>query len=232
MADGNVEQRCARCETPHEEGQEYCLECGARLPPRTGLVGSLGSAWRRRFGWYPGDWVWPALLALAVAAAAGAASAFWLADRSSASNETIVATSPAASSLQQTQTAPEPTVTAPTGTTATTPTSTLIAPGPPPPLAPASLLTAWPAGRRGWTIVLDSLPSTNGRARALTEARQALHLGLKKVGILDSSRFSSLHPGYFVVFMGIYGTQAEAQSAIIDAHRRGFGGAYSRPIVP
>jgi hypothetical protein len=232
VADGNVEQRCARCETPHEEGQEYCLECGARLPPRTGLVGSLGSAWRRRFGWYPGDWVWPALLALVVAAAAGAASAFWLADRSSASNETIVATSPAASSLQQTQTAPEPTVTAPTGTTATTPTSTLIAPGPPPPLAPASLLTAWPAGRRGWTIVLDSLPSTNGRARALTEARQALHLGLKKVGILDSSQFSSLHPGYFVVFMGIYGTQAEAQSAIIDAHRRGFGGAYSRPIVP
>jgi hypothetical protein len=232
VADGDVEQRCPRCETPHEEGQEYCLECGARLPPRTGLVGSLGSAWRRRFGWYPDDWVWPALLALVVAAAAGAASAFWLADRSSASDETIVATSPAASSLQQTQTAPEPTVTTPTGTTTTTPTSTLIAPGPPPPLAPTSLLTTWPAGRRGWTIVLDSLPSTNGRTRALTEARQALHLGLKKVGVLDSSRFSSLHPGYFVVFMGIYGTQVEAQSAIIDAHRRGFGGAYSRPIVP
>jgi hypothetical protein len=80
--------------------------------------------------------------------------------------------------------------------------------------------------------VLDSLPSAGGRARAFTEARQAIHLGLKKIGVIESSKFSSLHPGYLVVFMGIYGTQAEAQSAIIDAHRRGFGGAYPRRIVP
>ena len=160
-----------------------------------------------------------------MAAAAGAASALWLTDRSSANDQTVVATSPPATSLQQTQTAPEPT-TAPT-TTATTTT----APAPPPP-PPANTLVPWPPGRSGWTIVLDSLPSVNGRAPAVAEARQALHLGLKKVGVLDSASFSSLHPGYYVVFAGIYDSQAAAQSSIIDAHQKGYGGAYPRRITP
>jgi hypothetical protein len=230
MSEPAPEQRCPLCETPYDDGQEYCLECGARLPARSGLVALLASGWRRRLGWYPGDWVWPALLALVVAAAAGAASALWLTDRSSASDQTIVATSPAASSLQQTRTAPEPTTS--TTTTATTNATTLTAPGPPPPLRPAKRLTTWPQSRSAWTIVLDSLPRVNGRAFANTEAQQALRLGLKRIGILNSAQFSSLHPGYYVVFMGIYRSQAEAQSAIIDAHRGGFGGAYPRRIVP
>jgi hypothetical protein len=219
------EERCPRCGTPYSPTQEYCLECGSRLPTRGGVVAWLGAGWRKRLGWYPGDWIWPTLLALIVAAAAGAASALWLADRSSANDQTVVATSPAASSLQQTQAAPEPT-TAPT-TTATTATAT--APPPPP---PTKTLVPWPAGRSAWTIVLDSLPSVNGRAPATAEAQQALHLGLKKVGVIDSSQFSSLHPGYFVVFFGVYDTQAAAQSAIIDAHQKGYGGAYPRRITP
>jgi hypothetical protein len=219
------EERCPRCGTPYSATQEYCLECGSRLPTRGGVVAWLGAGWHKRLGWYPGDWIWPTLLALIVAAAAGAASALWLADRSSANDQTVVATSPAASSLQQTQAAPEPT-TAPT-TTATTATAT--APPPPP---PTKTLVPWPAGRSAWTIVLDSLPSVNGRAPATAEAQQALHLGLKKVGVIDSSQFSSLHPGYFVVFFGVYDTQAAAQSAIIDAHQKGYGGAYPRRITP
>ena len=43
--------------------------------------------------------------------------------------------------------------------------------------------------------------------------------------MLDSSRFSSLHPGYYVVFCGIYDTEPEAQSHVIEAHRRGYRGA-------
>ena len=69
-------------------------------------------------------------------------------------------------------------------------------------------LVAWPAGKSGWTIVLDSVPTTNGRAGAVGEAKQALRLGLKPVGVLDSSAFSSLHPGYYVVFFGIYDERA------------------------
>jgi hypothetical protein len=227
LAAAEPEERCPRCDTPYAAGQEYCLECGSRLPARSGLVARLGSGWKRRLGWYPGDWIWPALLALVIAAVAGAASALWLAPRSSANDQILVATSPGASSLQQTQAAPEPTATGPT--TVTTPTTV---PAPLPPPAPTKTLAPWPAGRSGWTIVLDSLPSANGRAPANAEAQQALHLGLKKVGVLDSSQFSSLHPGYFVIFFGIYASLAAAQSAIIDAHQKGYGGAYPRRITP
>src|SRR4029453_7055945 len=67
---------CPRCGTPHEPDQEYCLERGLRLPPEaTGVVPRLGSAWRSRVGWYPGDWVWPSLLALVIAALAGIGAA-------------------------------------------------------------------------------------------------------------------------------------------------------------
>lgn len=74
------------------------------------------------------------------------------------------------------------------------------------------------------------MPKVNGRAAALAEARQALHVGMKQVGVLDSTGFSSLHPGYYVVFSGIYGTEAEAQSHVIDAHRHGYQQPYARPI--
>ena len=214
------ERRCPRCGTAYGEGQEYCLECGQRLPATTGAVAFLGSAWRRKLGWYPGDWIWPTLLAFLVAAGAGVVSAIWLADRSSSANDTIVATT-GVTSIHGTTTAPEPTTTTPT-TTATTPK--------PPPPPPAKTLVVWPPGKRGWTIVLDSVPKVNGRAAALAEARQALHVGMKQVGVLDSSSYSSLHPGYYVVFSGIYGTEAEAQSHVIDAHRHSFPQPYPRPI--
>ena len=79
--------------------------------------------------------------------------------------------------------------------------------------------------------MLDSVPTTNGRPGAVGEAKQALRLGLKPVGVLDSADFSSLHPGYYVVFFGIYGSEAEAQSHVIEAHRRGYPEPYPRRIT-
>jgi hypothetical protein len=76
------------------------------------------------------------------------------------------------------------------------------------------------------------VPSVNGRSAALAEAKQGLQVGMKQVGVLDSSRFSSLHPGYYVVFFGIYDTEAEAQSHVIDAHRHNYRGPYPRRITP
>jgi hypothetical protein len=188
----------------------------------------LGAGWRRRLGWYPGDWIWPALLALVVAVVAGVASAVWLADDSSSAGNTLVRTQAGPSVSLKIETAPEPTTTTTTtGTTGTTGTTTTPKPKPPP-----ATLVSWPAGRSGWTIVLDSIPSANGRAGAVGEAKQALRLGLKQVGVLDSSQFSSLHPGYLVVFAGIYPTEAAAESHVIDAHRRGYPGPYPRRIIP
>ena len=54
------------------------------------------------------------------------------------------------------------------------------------------------------------MPTTGGRAVALRKAREALAARLPEVGVLDSGEFSSLHPGYYVVFSGIYPDQRDA----------------------
>jgi hypothetical protein len=219
---------CPRCGTPHEPNQEYCLECGLRLPVEaSGLVPTLGRAWRRQLSWYPGDWVWPSLLALLIAALAGTgAAAFVSHDQKRAGY--VTGTSPYGSA-PSTVTAPErkttstPAVPTQTGTQPSAPGHT-----PPPPLA----LKNWPAGRSGWTVVLQSLPTANGRSFALAQARAAEESGLEDVGILDSSEFSSLHAGYFMLFTGIYSSFDDANTGVTAARTHGYPRAYPQRITP
>jgi hypothetical protein len=91
-------------------------------------------------------------------------------------------------------------------------------------------MVPWPP-RDGWTVVLQSIPTTSGRARAVQTARRALAAGLQQVGVLDSANYSSLHPGYYVVFTGIYGSNAEAQRHLAAAEGAGFSVAYVRPVT-
>lgn len=79
--------------------------------------------------------------------------------------------------------------------------------------------TDWPAGEDGWTVALAALPQTGGREPALARARVARAKKLPQVGIIDSSRYASLHPGYWIVFSGVYASEAEATSALDDARR-------------
>lgn len=88
----------------------------------------------------------------------------------------------------------------------------------------------WPSGTDGWTVVLASYPQTGGRKPADTRAKQARAKGLPQVGVLDSSSYASLHPGYWVVFSGIYGSEAEATSALESA-RKASGTAAVRHVV-
>ena len=89
----------------------------------------------------------------------------------------------------------------------------------------------WPTDEDGWTIALASMPQTAGRAAALDRARAARRRGLPQVGVLDSSRYASLHPGYWIVFSGVYSSEAEATSALEDA-RRASRTAVVRHVVP
>jgi hypothetical protein len=110
------------------------------------------------------------------------------------------------------------------------PTPTAPPPATRTPQAPAGL-TLWPAGRRGYTVVLISIPGAAGRALAVARAQAAARAGLPQVGILDSRRYSSLHPGYYVVFSGIYATSGEATRARATAAAKGFSSAYMRQIT-
>lgn len=97
--------------------------------------------------------------------------------------------------------------------------------------ATAAGLASWPPAKRGWTIVLVSVPKTDGRAAAVTQAERARARGLEQVGVLDSARVASLRPGYWVVFTGVYDTEAEATSALQVA-RSAAREAEPRRIVP
>jgi len=218
---------CPRCGTPHEPNQEYCLECGLRLPVEaSGLVPRLSGAWRSRLGWYPGDWVWPSLLALLIAAVAGiGAAAFVSHDEKRAGY--VTATSPF-EAVTSTITAAEHPTTAPG-----IPTQTGTQPSPPQQTpAPNQALKEWPGGRDGWTVVLQSLPTTtNGRAFAIAQARAAEHSGLQDVGIIDSSKYSSLHPGYYVLFSGVYTSFDDANTGVTEARSHGYPRAYPKRIT-
>src|SRR5438094_6594759 len=83
---------CPHCGVAYEPLQEYCLECGARLPTNRGVVGVLASGWQRRFAWYPGDWIWPVLLFLVLTIVATAAVLVANGTRSSASGPATATT--------------------------------------------------------------------------------------------------------------------------------------------
>jgi hypothetical protein len=187
---------CPRCGGQVAEGQEYCLECGVRLPGE-GPVGrprDLGQGWVLRAA------------VAAVVALGGAAVAVAATGGGTDAAEVVTATGGF--------------VTTPEDSTSTSPTEEVPVPA-----------VEWPAGDDGWTVVLASIPQTEGRRMAMRRAVDARRAGLTAVGILDSSQYASLHPGYWVVFTGVHGAEAEATSAL-QAARRFARTATVRHVVP
>jgi hypothetical protein len=232
---------CPACGVAYEPLQEYCLECGSRLPTNRGVVGFLATEWQRRFSWYPGDWIWPVLLFLVLTIVSTAAAVAAGSTRSTATPP-LVATEPhvtvgpgappatvsTANATSTLPTAPQPTIS--TGTLPRAPGAPSTSAGTTPAPNP-NALAEWPAGKSGYTDVLESLPEASGRLNALARARAAKRAGLPAVGVLLSSGYSSLHPGYYVVFSGIYSSQSQATGALPAAHGKGFPNAYQARVT-
>lgn len=102
---------------------------------------------------------------------------------------------------------------------------------PTPEVEPRSQLLVWPRRLDGWTIVLASIPKAKGRDQAVAVAQQARTHGLVRVGVLDSSRFASLRPGYWMTFSGRYQSEAEATGSLRRA-RAAVKGARVQRIEP
>jgi len=205
-------ERCGSAASPH---QEYCLECGARLPPPD--AAALGPAGRVREG--ARESLLTVLVAFLVAVVAAAAVVAVQVTRDETEQPLLVQTHPEATA---------PTATEPDVETALPPDETAPPeeeplppeeepePEPPPPPPQQQILT-WPENTDGFTVILASIPTSAGRAAATARARQARDEGLPDVGVLASGEFASLRPGYFVVFSGVYETRAEAEGALAAA---------------
>ena len=222
--------RCPNCGAPHDVYQEYCLECGRRLPGAY-VGGRYAEVWRRDSP----IWLWAALAALLlVALVSGAVVALAATDDGKSSEPATsipVSTAPSTTSTVGVVTTP-PTITInpPTTTLGTTTFSTTTFGTTTFGTTTTGSNVTWPMSKDGFTVVLKSVPTSNGRSQAEAAADKARTNGLPQVGILNSSDFSSLNPGYYVTFTGIYDTESQANAALPNARSKGFPTAYVREV--
>jgi type IV secretory pathway VirB10-like protein len=226
-------ERCPNCGAETTSGQNVCIECGHDL--------------RRTYGRapYTRAWIAAAIVAvLAIGVGAGFALGSLTNDKqkkearqvsvTSSSNSVPAATAIPPAALHQptapvtpTPTTPSTAPTTPTTPPPTTPPATATPPpsNPSPPTA-SSGVASWPAGKSAYTLVLISAKS---RKQAYAKAREAKSRGID-AGVLHSNNFSSLNPGYWVVFVGQYKTVGQARSHIDEYASKGFPGGYPRQI--
>jgi hypothetical protein len=240
---GAEERRCPRCTAPYEPLQEYCLECGQRLVPLPSDSYTRTVVWSRESP----VWLWIALVALLlVALAAGAIVALAATDddeptsAASSSEDTIPVLPPTTGPITVEPPTIDSTITIPTFPTGTT---TTVFPTQPTTTFPTSSTTSttttggsgtiisWPSNKDGFTVVLKSTPVSEGRGPAESAAQQAINRGLPEVGILNSSNYSTLNPGFYVTFTGVYDTENEAENALPRARSSGFPTAYVREVA-
>ena len=251
-----TQPRCQRCGAPHDPFQEYCLECGARLArARPGW-----SLWRRET-WTRDSpfWFWAAFLGLlAIALVTGAIVLAATGDEQEAAPTTAPGTTMLTEpTLATTEPLPTtvtpPTFTGTTDLTTTFPTTGLTTTGftttgftttgtttgftttTQPTTTTTTTTTGstatWPSGRSAYTVIVGSFREARGRGPAETRATQARNAGLTQVGIIRSSDYSSLRPGWYAVFTGIFDTRAEAMTRLSQA-RTTYPGAYVRHVRP
>ena len=194
------ERKCPRCGAELRPEQEWCLNCGAGVGARVAT---------------PRGWRWP--LAIVGGLLALTLIAFALALVELAGDAETVAT--------PTPTPPAAATPAPTSTAAPSTTSD------PSQIPPASGGTAatpqvsdWPAGKTGYTVVLES---SSSKAAADARAKELAGQNIP-VGVLDSSGYASLTQDRYVVFSGQYTTRAEARVALKSLSGRVTGARVGR----
>ena len=201
---GQPGERCVECETPLAVDQRYCLSCGRRrgplrvpfrdhlaeveaAPPPPAPPPDEPPRWSR-FG-APAAAAGAALLLLALGVGAVLGHAV---------SKTPKAARPTAAPVIRVNVPP----------------ATVVA-GPSSPTPAATFTSDWPDGQSGWTVQLQTLGKASSNPAAVTAAKtQATGQGATAVGALDSDNFSSLDPGQYVIYSGVFPSKGKATSAL------------------
>ncbi len=215
------ERRCPRCGHAMTHDQEWCLACGAAASTEVAE---------------PRGWRVPIMIAggLALLAILGVVLALVAL---SGGGEKLAEATPTASPQAVPTTSPIPTATvsplptespvptaSPTETASPEPTETPDAGGGNTGTDGGSTFSDWPGGD-GWTVIIASKGS---QSEAETIATEAQGKGLT-VGILDSGDFSSLNPGYQVVFTEKFDSKSAAEDSLSDV-QSDYPDAYVRQV--
>ncbi len=249
------EPRCPACLSLHRPGQTYCLECGARLaeepglpPPASARGASLTSGRRLALAliilaliaigtfiaWAftrdderprrpPGRR--PAALHPAARRHDGPDRADHDADRldvpaADGHRGDRPHRAPARRSRRSARTCRPPTRREPPATTEE------------PPLDEEPI-DEWPAGLDAWATILISKEVDDFDNAYMEDLRSdAQAAGLTDLGILYSSDWSTLNPGFRVLYQGPFDTRDEANRAAVAAQGNGYEFAYPRHVAP
>ena len=84
--------------------------------------------------------------------------------------------------------------------------------------------------KRGWIVILASIPTRNGRGAALHFASGARR-SVGGLSVLNSSNRRPLRGGYWVVYTGPYSTLAAVSQRAGDVHAAGYRTAYIRELI-
>ena len=84
--------------------------------------------------------------------------------------------------------------------------------------------------KRGWIVILASIPTRNGRSAALSFARGARR-SVGGVSVLNSSNRRPLRGGYWVVYKGPYSTVTAVSQRAGTIHAAGYRTAYIRELI-
>jgi hypothetical protein len=99
---------------------------------------------------------------------------------------------------------------------------------------PTRIVIGRPGGhrvaRRGWIVILASIPTGNGRPAAARFAREARR-NVGGLSVLNSSNRRPLRGGYWVVYSGPYPTLAAVSRRAGDIHAAGYRSAYIRELI-
>ena len=204
---------CPACGTPPSRARSTA-STAASGSSRAATAHAFGHAWERALGRYPGDWVLASLLAPARRRRLGDRGhrrrpRHRDGERTRDDRRHVAGRDRAAGAARSDRRRPTTSTLRPSRSTKARAAA---------PAAAANTLDPVAGRRNGYTVVLASIPARGRGRRGEREGEGGAARAGSGVGVLDSGKFASLHPGYYVVFAGVY-VSLEDEAA--DARRHG-----------